>query len=812
MQPTRHLGIALVISSLFVLGACEDVSDKAERKYEKSVALVEEGDADRALVELRGVFDLNGEHLEARLLYANILREQGKLREAYGHYLLVTEQYPKEVRARMPLVEVFLEAGQWDKAEPHLNAIIETGADSPRIQAAILARDLIVAMEDDNTAALGNIATRAESLLEIDPTLDVARDVLVDSQLRQGNLYDALETLDAGLALDSSNSRRHEIRLRLLNQIGDKEGVGAQLQTMSETFPENERYKILLLQWLISNGDIQTAEDFLLAEIEKGGDATKPRVTFIQFLMQVKSIEDALAQTEVFIEEGTDETLFKMLRASTWFDMGRREEAVTEIETILADLPPSNEMRDHQITLARMYLGIGEDEKAAELVDTVLGQDAFHVEALKLRAQDLIEQDRVGDAILTLRSGLDQAPMDANIRTLMAKAHEREGNRDLMGENLGLAVQNSGARPTESLRYARFLMSEEKYQSARDIVLQSLRRHPTDIQLLRTLSEIYIGLADWPRTEQIIKVLRSLDDPQANLLANGLEATILQRLQRTDESLALLRGMLDDDSTALVAQAAIIRTHLANGEVEAARIFMDGVLADSPDDSGVRFLNAALLSVEGNLDGANDIYRELLDENPQQEVVWRALIAGLTRAGDQAGATLALEEALAALPDSRNLLWLHASTLEQNGDFEGAVEIYEVLYEQESDSAIVANNLASLISTRRDAEEDLQTAYRIARRLKGTQIPAFQDTYGWISYRLGRNDEALEYLAPAAASLTRDPLVQEHYAAALEADGQLALAREHYEKSLALLPDDQSDDRARLQAKLTQLGSPSEEQ
>lgn len=197
-----------------------------------------------------------------------------------------------------------------------------------------------------------------------------------------------------------------------------------------------------------------------------------------------------------------------------------------------------------------------------------------------------------------------------------------------MGENLALAVQNSGSRQAESLRYARFLMSQEKYQSARDVVLQSLRRNPTDLQLLRTLSEIYIGLADWPRTEQIIKALRSMDDPQATLLANGLEATILQRLQRTDESLELLRGMLGDQSTAIVAQAAIIRTHLANGQIEAARTFMDGVLAESGDTPGTRFLNAALLSVEGELDAANAIYRDLLTETPQQEAVWRALIAG----------------------------------------------------------------------------------------------------------------------------------------------------------------------------------------
>lgn len=633
----RLLGTTLALVSALALSACEDASEKAQRKYENSVALVEEGDPERAMVELRGVFDLDGQHLEARLLYADLLFERGNTSEAYAHYLLAVEQYPNDPRPRLPLLEMLLEANQWEQAEPHLDALLEAGVDSPRVQAAILARDIIAATEAEDTAAFAEIAEKAQALIDADPSLQIAHDVLVESQIQQGNLYDALESMDAGLALTPNDQRRQEMRLRLLNQLGDSEAVGAQLRTMTELFPDVDQYEVFLLQWYIRNGDIQSAEDFLLSDIERSGDDPQPRVTYIQFLMQVKSPQEALAKTDEFIAEGTDDTRFRMLRAGIQYDQGEREAAIADVESLLETAEPSDATRDNQMALARMYSGVGSTEKALALVDTVLSQDSFHVDALKMRANDLIDQDRVGDAILTLRTGLDQAPRDAGIYTLLARAHERDGNRELMGENLAMAVQNSNARPAESLRYARFLMSQEKYQSARDIALQSLRRNPTDLQLLRTLSEIYIGLADWPRTEQIVKALRSMDDPQATLLANGLEATILQRLQRTDESLELLRGMLGDQSTAIVAQAAIIRTHLSNGQIEAARAFMNDVLAESGEAAGTRFLNAALLSVEGNLDEANAIYRDLLEEDPQQEAIWRALISGLTRAGDQAG-------------------------------------------------------------------------------------------------------------------------------------------------------------------------------
>jgi cellulose synthase operon protein C len=96
---------------------------------------------------------------------------------------------------------------------------------------------------------------------------------------------------------------------------------------------------------------------------------------------------------------------------------------------------------------------------------------------------------------------------------------------------------------------------------------------------------------------------------------------------------------------------------------------------------------------------------------------------------------------------------------------------------------IIANNLASLISTYRTDEQSLERAWNIARRLRGLERPEFQDTYGWIALRRGEVEEALGHLEPAAAALTRDPLVQFHLGMAYaraerldEADAQLQRA------------------------------------
>jgi len=310
---------------------------------------------------------------------------------------------------------------------------------------------------------------------------------------------------------------------------------------------------------------------------------------------------------------------------------------------------------------------------------------------------------------------------------------------------------------------------------------------------------------DLGRAEQVVVALRGLGTEEGDALANIVQAAVFQRSARTDESIELMMSMITEGQSALVAQTTIIRTRLANGEITEARGFMNDLLADTPDDSpnriGVLFLNAALTATEGDFDAAKLIYREILDREPELEAVWRALIATTVRSGDVAGAISVVDDALEVVPESLNLRWIKAGLAEQIGRIDEAIQIYEELYEADSNSTIIANNLASMITTYRDDAESLERAYVIARRLRGSDFAAFQDTYGWIAYRLGNLDEALENLEPAAAGLPGDPMVQYHLARLYETLERNEEALELYDVALDLWSDRPLDivDRARSQ-------------
>ncbi|MGB3247225.1 MAG: tetratricopeptide repeat protein, partial [Sulfitobacter sp.] len=275
--------------------------------------------------------------------------------------------------------------------------------------------------------------------------------------------------------------------------------------------------------------------------------------------------------------------------------------------------------------------------------------------------------------------------------------------------------------------------------------------------------------------------------------ATELEARILQGQNRTEESLALLQEQfgatgantdLKVRSTGLLVQAQI-----RDGKTDAARATLDAALAETPDSPDLRMLSATLYAASQELDQAEAIYRDLIEEFPQSEFPVRMLINLLGGTDRDDAAQEVLNQALENQPDQPNLLWIQAGYLEQSGDTDGAIAIYEKLYEANSASPVVANNLASLITTHRDDPESLARAANIVRRLRGTKVPAFQDTYGWIAYRRDNFEEALEYLEPAAKAMTEEVLVQYHLGMTYAALGRNANAKAQLEKTLEMAGD-----------------------
>lgn len=787
----RLLPVLLIATSL--LAGCEDKEERAERFYESALEYLEADDIDRALIELRNVFDNNGFHKEARALYARLVLERGNISEAYGQYLRLVEQYPDTVEAREALAILALERRTWDEAVRHGEAAIALDPDRLGTRAIAAALDYRTAILARNEAGELAAEEKARAVLEEDPSATTARRVVIDSLMRREDPEAALVQVEAALEHEPDSLEFNLMRAQLLSRTGRDEVLGTHLQAMYERFPGNETIRSELIRWYITRRDFEAAEAFLRAEAGAPGEDSDGHVAVIELLRRTQGPEAAAAELETLIEaagESAAAELYRAMRASLEFEAGRREEAIAEMQAVLEGAEPSDQTRRLRVMLARMLETTGNPVGAREQVERVIEEDPSHVEALKMRGAWAIREDRPGRAIIDLRTALDQAPRDTGILMLMAEAHMRDGSPELAQERLSLAVQVSDGGARESVTYARFLMARNRSQQAETILVNARRAAPANLEVLGLLGEIYLRNQQWPQAQEIIEALRGIDNPQAEQLAQVYQSGVLLGQNRIDEGLDYLRAQVEaEGGEDLGPLVQLVRTQILTGRFDEARAYVDEELAKRPDSVPLQLLSANIHALQGQLQEAEGIYRDLLARQPDIEPAILQLQALLRATERENEAEALIERSLEVLPKSRRLRLLEAYRLERRGRNEEAIAVYEILYEEDSTDVVVANNLASMLSNFRDSEEDLDRAYAIARRLTNTDVPAFQDTLGWILFQRGDIEGAIARLEPAAEALPEEPSVAVHLGLAYAEAGRTEEAREALERGIALAGD-----------------------
>lgn len=800
MRSFRLIPLALATAALLLVAACEDDAEKAERFFQSGVELAAQGDNERALLELRNVLQLDNFHREGRALFAKLSLELGRPEDAYGQYLRLIEQYPDEVDGRVALAELALVAGNWEEVERHAPAALELAPERLDTQALGLVTGYRTAVLDNNGTAQDVLAGQAIDLLEqIRATLDEGDNyglvrIVLSHMARSARPDDALPFLEAALARTPAAEDLNIMKATLLEQMGDMEATGDQLRRMLELFPENMEIRQAMINWHLLQDDLEGAEQFLRSSAGADNGPTDGHMAVIQFLES--RVDRAAARTEIerLMQANGDTTqgrFYAMMLAARDFETGQQTGAIGDLRAMLEAESDTEQQMQMQIMLAQMLIATGDDGAGDALIAAVLEEDASNVAALKIQASQLIDADQSGAAIIALRRALDQNPQDSETLTIMARAHQRDGDLELAGERLALAVEMSGGGVAEALRYAQFLIAQNQLPVAATVLEDARRTNPRNAQILTLLGSIALREGSWQQAQSVVQSLRALQTDTALQTATELQAAILQGQNRIDDSLSVLEAQVAEGQGAsnlerIRATMLIVQTQIRAGKIDAARAYLDTAMAELPENPSLQVLDATVWALMGDMVQAETGYRALIAQYPQSFLPVRLLINVLNSAGNDAAARQVLAEALERTPDNSEALLLRASYQERDGDIEGAIATYEAIYAQDSNSVVIANNLASLISAFRDDEESLRRAATIARRLRGTKVAAFQDTYGWIAFRRGNLDEALEYLQPAAAGLPNDALVQYHLGMTYAALDRIEDARRQLTRALEL--------------------------
>lgn len=781
MMSLTRIRLLGLIFGLVVLSACDTAEERAEGHYQRGLELVEKGETAKALLEFRNALQLNENAIEPRLETARIRLAQGEIQGAVGHYRRIIELDQNNLEARLTVGRVLLQIeNEQDGAREHINAAADIAPDNIQVRG-------LVAGLAQREGRFEEAETLALALLEDDPGNGIAVSILVAQKTEQEDYSGIITLIDKALVATPVDLGLHVARLQALEGLGDGPGIGKQLENMARLFPENPQVAQGRVQWFLNNGNNTAAVGAQRDLAALFPDEPSYALQVVSLLNQFEGIDSARREL-VNLASGQDHiAVFTRALADFELQQGNVDAAIGHLEGLLDTDIGTEDSHDAQAQLANILRANGDAPRALAMAEQILAKNETHVEALKLRALASVDADRPEKAITDLRTALNAQKPDPVILMMLAMAHERNGSVNLALERMALAVRASESGVIESLRYAEMLTRQDKIDIALSTLKTAREKHGPLPSLLAGIGQIQVMLSDWTgATDTVVQLASIKDDPQSRKVAQELQIAILEGEQRFERSIGVLREMWDSAGEGTSAMENLVRNYVLSGKTEDAAKFLNEILLKDETNMRASLLRGALYAFEDQIDKAEAQYRQVIDDHPLRENGYGALASLLAFQGRIEEADLVIEDGINNAENPQRLLFSRASRLEELQDYEGAIAIYEQLYEENRDSDVLANNLASLLSEFRDDPESLERAFNIAKRLRSSVQPAFQDTYGWILYKRGEYERAVQPLKAAADGAQDNVFVQYHLGMVYEKLGQKELAIAQLTKALEL--------------------------
>ncbi len=463
----------------------------------------------------------------------------------------------------------------------------------------------------------------------------------------------------------------------------------------------------------------------------------------------------------------------------------RNDAAALAAARLWVELDPRNP-DPHQV-LAVMKLRSGDLERAASHLQDIFAYSEGEVDEKLWMIANLLGSEKDKEAVLDVMEKLvasqDNSP-DAMyaFAHVAAKLEDLQRSRELLEATLALAPDNVNValsyisilqrmgREQEALAwleaelpqregddfnlrmaYARLLMEFRMYDKALDQFELLVAREPENTDVLYALGLLYLQHNRLDDSEALFRKL-SVQEYLTDT-ANYYLGRIAEEKRLYDEAGDWYQGVHKGEHY-FDAQIRLAMLLAKNGKVNEARTHLGTIRAQSEQQQRL------IIQAEGELLLEVELYEEAV-------AVYSA----------------ALEDKYDA-----DLLYARAMAAEKTGNLELLEADLRTILKHEPDHAQALNALGYTLA---DATDRHAEAYELIKKALDLRPADFYilDSMGWVLYRLGRLDEAIDYLRKAL-NIRKDPEIAAHLGEVLWVRGEREQAKEVWEAALQQTPED----------------------
>ncbi len=476
--------------------------------------------------------------------------------------------------------------------------------------------------------------------------------------------------------------------------------------------------------------------------------------------------------------------------------MGAKEEAKSYLEGL------TKEARDFigaWILQARLAQSEKKYNEVPALLQNVFSRDPDNFEGRVLQAQALLGKgdSKQGTQIL---ERVDQSlPNNPVVKYQLAVAYAQSGNTTQAIRELEQAITIAPKYVEAIVVLAQLRIRTGDPRPVIAPLESALKLRPDVIQIRTLLADAYQAVGRSEDAASLIReqVKKAPEDSQSYLLLG----VILKRQKKNDEARKAFEKAIELNPQNVLAIDQLTDLDLEAKAFSAAHQRADALLQKDPKSAPAYYIHGRSYVMEKNFPAAETALKKAIELNPNLVAPYNLLVAIYFQTNKLPEALKELETVLAKNPQYTPALSTSGIIYGQMGDFAKARDNYEKVLALNPNVIPALNNLAYIYSEKLN---NLDRAAELARKahelLPGE--PSVADTLGWVLYRQGKYQEALELLEESASKSPEKGEIQFHLGMANYMMGRSDDARAALQKAVSVPGDFPGKDEAKTRLEL----------
>lgn len=502
-------------------------------------------------------------------------------------------------------------------------------------------------------------------------------------------------------------------------------------------------FNLLAGEFAGNTGDIEASVEYYQRAAEHSNDSRiAARATYIAlFGKQYNQALENLGRWEALAPEDPD---VNRMYAIAYIKLHQPKKAAAYIQKILEESDGSD--KEKALSVKKLLHKEADTADGMDVLDVLNHEQPDNLHMLILQARYAAQQEQYDRAVELLDQVLEIDSTLDDVHIIKARTLEAQGERAASKALILKVIENNPDNTNLRMQYSRMLVEDREFDAAREQFLILREQEPESPEVLMSLALLYIETQQLDEAtaylDELIQMDKKVDvvnyyhgriaqsrDHHKQAIAYYLKVRNGNYVFEAKLRIAILFARLDRSDEAMEQLQGLAETTTAWPDRVRAYLAQGEILRDSQ-----------------RYEEAFDIYSRALQQNP----------------------------------DDPDLLYARALTAEKVDRLDiTESDLIKVLSAEPEN----ANALNALGYTLADRTERLQEALDYIRRAAKLvpDDPAILDSLGWVSYRLGKMQDALKWLSMAFERL-EDAEIAAHYGEVLWKSNQQDKAREIWDR------------------------------